>query len=281
MKRIILVISALFLAINVSGQALSSLLIPADPRSLSMGGAYVPSYDAMLDAQAVFGIWAPSYAHNIVAGADGYLRLGDRIILTLGGKDFIDKPYDISGDQGAIKGSFKPYELILSIGGAYCINDAISAGIALKTITSVLGDNAKSSAFCGDLWGKYSGASYYAGLAIRNLGTPINYGNGAYNLPSLIAAHGGWTPVKGLNVAAEADFLFSGTFMAGAGAEYCYADIVTARAGFHYGDPSKALPTFASLGLGGKFFGVHLDAAYIFASPTIGNSFMISLGYAF
>ena len=237
--------------------------------------------DAMGDAQAFWGIWAPASANNTILGGDAYIRIGNKLILSFGGQDFLDKPYDISGEQGAVKGSFKPYDLIISLGGSYKITNAIDAGLTIRTITSVLGESAKGSTFCGDVRVGYSGNSWNANLSVRNLGTPINYGNGAYNLPSLIAAHGGWTPVKGLNVAAEADFLFSGTFMAGAGAEYCYADIVTARAGFHYGDPSKALPTFASLGLGGKFFGVHLDAAYVFASPTIGNSFMISLGYAF
>lgn len=75
--------------------------------------------------------------------------------------------------------------------------------------------------------------------------------------------------------------LFSGALMAGLGAEYDIADFVSARAGFHYGDSSKALPSFASVGLGGHIAGVNLDAAYIFGSPATGNSFMVGLGYSF
>ena len=69
--------------------------------------------------------------------------------------------------------------------------------------------------------------------------------------------------------------------MLGIGLEYCIQDIVSLRGGFHYGDPAQALPTFASLGVGAKFAGVHLDLSFLTASKTIGNSLMVGLGYAF
>ena len=77
------------------------------------------------------------------------------------------------------------------------------------------------------------------------------------------------------------DYLFSGALMAGLGLEYCIVDIVSVRAGYHYGDAAKALPSFASVGLGVKFAGVHLDAAFLLASKTLGNTLMIGLGYSF
>ena len=43
----------------------------------------------------------------------------------------------------------------------------------------------------------------------------------------------------------------------------------------------KAIPMYASLGLGLQFAGFHLDAAFLTASKTLGNTFMVSLGYAF
>ena len=69
--------------------------------------------------------------------------------------------------------------------------------------------------------------------------------------------------------------------MAAFGVEYGIADIVFVRGGFHYGDNAKGIPTYASLGLGVQFAGVHLDAAYLTASKTLRNSLQISLGYAF
>ena len=82
-------------------------------------------------------------------------------------------------------------------------------------------------------------------------------------------------------MAAEADYLFAGALMAGFGLEYCIQQIAFLRAGFHYGDAAKALPTFVSLGAGVQFACVHLDLSFLTASKTLGNSLMVGLGYAF
>lgn len=57
--------------------------------------------------------------------------------------------------------------------------------------------------------------------------------------------------------------------------------IVFLRAGYHYGTQDKGLPSFASAGLGVKFFGVELNAAYLFASDAIGGTMTFGLGYSF
>ena len=79
----------------------------------------------------------------------------------------------------------------------------------------------------------------------------------------------------------EADYLFNGGMMAGLGAEYCIADIAFLRAGYHYGDPANALASYASLGLGEVFSGFSIDLAFLTASETLGNTFMMGLGYSF
>ena len=79
----------------------------------------------------------------------------------------------------------------------------------------------------------------------------------------------------------EADVLFKGGFMAGVGVEYSYRSMLFARGGFHYGDKEKAVPTYASLGLGVRFLGVSLDVAYLTASDILGNSISFGLGYRF
>jgi hypothetical protein len=58
-------------------------------------------------------------------------------------------------------------------------------------------------------------------------------------------------------------------------------DIGFLRAGYHYGDKSQGLASFASLGAGVQFAGVELSAAWLTASPTLGNSLLFSLGYSF
>ena len=281
MKRVIICLIAMALPILANGQGAASLLIPTDSRSLSMGGVFIQPEAATMDAGASYGIWAPGTAANNVVAADVFFRIGDKLALTFEGKDFIDKPYVISGDQGSSRGTFTPNELILSLGAYYYITDALSAGIKLKSVNSDIAETAKGSAFCGDVEVTYGGSNWSATLAGRNIGTKINYSGAAYSLPAYVAAGGQWSPIANLKVAAEADYLFSGAVMAGAGAEYCIADIAFVRAGYHYGDAAKALPSFASLGLGAKYAGISLDAGMILLSETIGNSFLIRLGYAF
>lgn len=53
------------------------------------------------------------------------------------------------------------------------------------------------------------------------------------------------------------------------------------RAGYHYGTQDKGLPSFASAGLGLKFAGVELNAAYLFASEALGGTMTFGLGYSF
>lgn len=269
------------LALRLSAQAVSGLLVPSDPRSLSLGGIRQDQGTAVGSAQAIFGMWAPATAGTMIVGGDGWFRIGDRLSISFEGRDFIDRPYEVSTYKGSFTGNFQPYELILALGGSYRITRNIEAGLKFTSVTSILGEAAKGSAICGDLWGTYRGGFWSARLAFRNLGPGIDYGNGPSGLPMLAAVSGDWRPLPALSVCAEADVLFSGALMAGIGAEYDFGGFLSARAGLHYGDASKALPSFASFGLGGRFAGVHLDAAYVLGGAGTGNSFMIGLGYSF
>ena len=127
----------------------------------------------------------------------------------------------------------------------------------------------------------YGTELFTAGLGLKNLGSKIDYGAGGYSLPALVSVSGTVSPIQNLKAALELDYLFSGALMAGLGVEYTVLDMISVRGGFHYGDAAKALPTYVSLGLGAQFAGIHLDAAFLTASETLGNTLLISLGYSF
>ena len=281
MKRVLICLLVIVLPFVANGQGASSLLIPTNNRSLAMGGVSLQPGPSPLDAGVSYGIWAPGTASNTVIAADALVRIGKKLAITFEGKDFMDKPYVVSGEQGAAQGSFTPGELILSLGGYYDIIGGLSAGLKLKYVNSAIAKDVKGNAFCGDVEVSYGAKSWSVTLAGRNIGTKIDYSGKAYAIPAYVAAGGQWAPIEGLTVAAEADYLFSGAIMAGLGAEYSYKDLVFARAGYHYGDAEKALPGFGSLGLGAKLAGIRLDASWLFASKTISNSFLVSLGYSF
>ena len=84
-----------------------------------------------------------------------------------------------------------------------------------------------------------------------------------------------------LRFAADADVFFTGGVGAALGAQYGWNDMVFARAGFHLGTGKAPLPTYASVGLGVKFVGVHLDVSYLLASKVLGNTLCVGIGYAF
>ena len=296
MKKISAVLLSMLCALSAFGQAAPSLLIGSDPVAYATGGASVARpADAFaadnnaaamslsagtFDVAATYGSWAPKTAANMVVGLGTYYKVNDKFAIGLSGRVLRDQPYDITSGGGQITGSFTPMDIVAGLGLSYAVVDGLSLGVSARMLSSSIGKDMKGSAFGADITAMYAKDAFSAALGVCNLGSPLSYGGSSYALPMLVKAGGGYS-AAGLTASAEVDYLFSGALMAGLGVEYGIADIVFLRGGFHYGDAAKALPTYASLGLGVKYAGVHLDLAFLTASKTIGNSLVLSLGYAF
>ncbi len=281
-KYMICVAAWLLAAVTVYSQSASALLVPRDAGTLSLGLTQsIPADYGLLDAGISGGLWAPASASNTFLGAKVGLKLTPAFTLNIDGRYFSDKPYDVTNSQGSVTGSFSPSDLFFSLGGAFHITEQLSIGIDARVISSSLAPEAKAAGFCGDIHASYATDRFTAVVSARNLGPGLDYGNGASPLPSLVSAAGSISPADALRLVLEADYLFNGGMMAGLGAEYCIADIAFLRAGYHYGDPAKALASYASLGLGAVFSGFSVDLAFLTASETLGNTFMIGLGYSF
>ena len=274
MKKIFLTLTVTLLAIlAASDQNMPALLIPTDAQSMSMAAstlALEPS--AKLDAEAFWGKWAPSTFDDMMAGLDARIKLGGKFALTLDGTLFRDRPYDVTTAEGKVKGSFTPSEMIIGIGGDFKAAEFLSVELKAKMFSSTLSEDVKSSAFGADLIVRYLGKGFNLAAGVCNIGTS--------SMP-MMAKVGGCYGVAGFTATAEADYLFSGALMAGLGLQYSIKDIVTLRAGYHYGDAEKALPSFVSAGLGVKLSGVKLDFAYVLANSNIAGSLMLGLGYSF
>ena len=262
-------------------QAVPTLLIPADARSLAQGGIAQPKDASTLDVQLFYGIWAPNGADNSVFGGDAFARVSERVALSVESRFFAHKPYDVTSPQGQVTSRFTPGDYIVGTGVSVDFTEAFGATLKARFVSSATATDARGGAFCADLSVDYKGAIAFASAGVRNLGSQISYGGGSYALPAMAAVSGGARPADGLTICAELDYLFTGGLMAGLGVEYTIADIVSLRGGFHYGDAAKAVPTYASLGLGVQFAGVHIDAAFLTASQTLGNTLMFGLGYNF
>ena len=283
MKRFcICILAGLMAAGAARAQSAPALLIPGDAGTLSLGlTREIPGDYDVVDAGISGGMWAPATASNTFLGAKVGLRLSPAFTLRLDGKYFSDKPYEISNAQGAITGTFAPSDMFFSLGASFNVTEQLSFGLDARVISSSLAPEAKAMGFCGDVSASYSTDKFTAILSGRNLGPGLDYGNGASPLPSLVSLAGMLNPVDALKLFLEADYLFTGGLMAGFGAEYGIADIAFLRAGYHYGDPAKALASYVSLGLGAKFSGFSIDLAFLTASETLGNTLMAGLGYSF
>lgn len=282
MKRLsLMLLLACALPLAARSQALPSLLVPTDARSFAMGGVRTAQAPVSLDFDAFYCLWAPVSSRGNVFGADISAMVMPGLSLTADIRRFSDRPYETASDTGAAGEMFRPYDFSFSVGAEYCLGNSLLAGISVRNTNSTIAKDITGSAVCGDIYAGWVAPGWSVMLAVRNVGTPVNYGYGEYALPSLVGLSGEWKPLQGLSLAAEADYLFARTFMAGAGVEYCFRDVASARAGYHYGGPGEVLPSFVSLGLGGKYAGVRLDASVLLLSPSLGGSFVVSLGYSF
>ncbi|MCR4860854.1 MAG: PorV/PorQ family protein [Bacteroidales bacterium] len=297
MKKLLsILITAVTASLSLQAQGVAFLNINSDPASMALAGTGIArTADAYalenniaatalggprMDVAAGYGRWQPKAAGVNIISAAGFYRVTDKLAFGLQFKDFSYPEYSIISADGRSKGSFSPMEMAVGLGAAYRLADGLSAGLSFRYVSSALADGAKASAFGGDVALKYEKDAFQAGLSVNNIGSAVNYGGENYAQPGIVRVGAAYS-VAGLTASAEADYLFAGALMAGLGLEYGIQDIVFLRGGFHYGDKAKAIPSYASLGLGAKFFGVHLDLCFLTASRTLGNSLMVGLGYAF
>lgn len=302
MKRLTVVFFAVSMSVSLSAQTMPSLMLNQDPAAIARGMSGVASEaggyalqnnvaamslsENKLASRIGIALWQPSYAGIKAVEAGAMYRFGDKLGFGVDLKMLKMPTYGGVTDTGSDirESAFSPSEMNLAFGASYAILDFLSAGVTLRYAGSSLAPEAKATVFGADLGLYYKKDAIRAGLSLNNLGTKVKYSEAAYSQPSLVKAGVAYALSFGTSVldfSAEADVIFSGGIMAGAGCEYSFKDMVFARAGYHYGDSVNAIPSYASAGLGLKLFGVGLDFAYIFASEVMGNSMCLSLGYSF
>jgi len=180
--------------------------------------------------------------------------------------------------------------MIAGAGFSYRPVKFLSAGIRLKYAGEKLSDDANYGAFVSDIAitsevPLKNGISIRASVGVYSLGTKIKASDGSsYSLPTSakteICYSQEFASVHRIQAAGSAEMFFSRQFAASAGLSYTWNSMLTVRCGYHYGGKS-VVPSYASAGLGVKFFGVSLDAACLFGSEILRNSLGLSLGYEF
>lgn len=247
----------------------NSALIPFTARKLSAGLSYE--------------LWQADKTNYINAGFSYNIK--DRFGVAFGVSYGMGKAYDVYGDNGFQQGTFTPSNFQINLGGSYRFLSFMSVGLNIRVAGQTLTSAVRSNTFAGDLMVMGQFSDFRCALGVVNTGTPVRDNAGVeFNIASSAKLDLGYSKhlaeKHGIGAYLDADYYFYGAFGAALGAQYAFNDMLFVRAGYRLG--SKAvIPSYASLGLGFKFKGFHIDAAYLLANDVLANTICVGLGYEF
>lgn len=302
MKKTIL--SILLFSLSVSGFAQEAIsVISFNPVTLGKGASgYATSSDISwasienpsavsfsekkFDASLLYNMWAPKGVKTSNAGIGLASNLSDKFGISVSFLYSKGESYtysDINNYQGD---TFTPKDMRLALGFSYKPVSNIGLGVNAGYIRSALSPDNSYSVFNGGIYATGNFSGYKVMLAVKNINSGLATESGTkIFLPMSagvsVAKDFVFSEVHTLTPTLDLDCFFSPAFSAAVGAQYSWKDMVFARAGFHFGTEKSPLPTFASLGLGAKFYGVKLNLAYVTLNEYIGNSLSLGLGYEF
>jgi len=285
MKRYILSIAALaVLSTGVFAQNTALLNSYTDAQSAAIGGstaaigatayavtnnpAAMSLYDGKSQIGASYGSWAPKLVKFGSIGAAGFVKLG-KFALGADFKYFLEPAYNTYSAAGTPISTFKPSDLGVALGASYGIGEKFSIGLTAKILSSKISEATSKTAFGMDLMGMFKSGGLSVAAGVSNLGSKAG----------AVKAGAAYT-IAGFTATADGQYIFSGGYMASIGAQYCIADIVTPRVGYHLGSGNYAVGSFLSAGLGlnlGKF---RINGSY-FITGDLANTFCAGLGVAF
>lgn len=244
-----------------------------------------------MDVGVSYGLWQPNGIKGNVISAAGYGRVHERITIAAGIKYFGEQPISKTTD-GLNYESFTPMHLSAGVGIGVKILPILSASANVHYIMSDLGGPKKANAVSADFGAMVHLKFMNIGVTASNIGSQLNYGGiDSYGLPTNLKVGVGTTQKFGsedkhsVTANLQGGMTFASTaFFGEVGAEYMYNDLFRVSAGYRYGDNKKDIPQYVSVGLGFKFVGISINAAYLIgleADSPIGNTFSVGVGYSF
>lgn len=255
--------------------------IERNAAGLAMGGVYTTINSP---AAAVFGsneftgevsamMWQPgsSVLSSSDINASVAYRIGDKLAVSAA----------VALDNGAKIDDFAPSDAMIDLGLGFKVVDFLSVGANLRFLNSSIAQDYSKTAFSADVLAVAKFSSLRAAAGVRSLGTPVKSAEGgSFKLPSSVTAGVMYDLGFGsssIGLGADLDYFLYGAVAASAGAQYCWNDMVSLRAGYHYGG---VVADFASVGAGVRFSGVNVDLTYL-AGGALANTVMLAVGYSF
>lgn len=267
--------------VRIDRSPITSAMGGAEGTSALYNPAAVPFKGS--DVMASYQMWAPGGVKSTNINLLGGFKVGKLGINILGGYQVGQEYtlYDITGKAGA---SFTPSDMLVGAGVGFAFTDFLSVGVNVKYATSTIASNTSYSGIAGDAFLMFYKNGFCVTGGVASLGTPVKSGDVSYSMPASAKVALGYDKAFGTSaivLAADADVFFTGGLGMAFGFQYAWNDMVFVRAGLHVGSSPAPLPTYASLGLGVKFAGLHIDASWITANQVLGNTLNVGLGYAF
>lgn len=249
--------------------------------------AAIPFADAKADLAAGYTMWQPSAVGTNAISLAGAYNINGKFGVAAAFQYGMNPAYDIADAGGTLKGTYSPKDMQVNAAFAYRFLPFLSVGVNAGYASSSLAEGSSYGTFVADAYLMGCFSDFKVALGVANLGGGVTSAGGAkFSLPSSVNLGAGYGKVfaekHGIDVQLDADYYFEGGVSAAVGAGYTFNDLVSVRAGYRYGGESP-VPSFASVGLGVKFIGIRLDAAYLVASGNspMKNTLAVGLGYSF
>jgi hypothetical protein len=219
----------------------------------------------------------------------GYYKLDEKQSVHAGFRFFQHAKIDLE------QGDFTPKDWSIDLGYARKLTEELSVGATARLVHSDMSaydDDAVANAVAFDLgiyyrqalnWSEKSG--WAVGLQAANFGTKIDYGYGKYDQPAKVSVGGMLTHtfadkhrVEGtLDIGCRV--LPECNMEGGIGGEYTALDLVSVRAGYHWGEEDNKLQRYGTLGCGVGYHHIRADFAYLIPEKDsfLKNTWQISL----
>ena len=262
----------------------------ASPSSIAWSSfnnsAVIPFSEKKFDLGLLYQSWAPGSVKSNDFGVGAAGKFTEHIGMSFGFLMQNGESYPVINESGSIKDEFTPKDMQVNLGFAYRFGDLISMGVNMKYLSSTLTDEDSYKVFAGDIFAQGCFGGVNVAMGLSNVGSSVKDQSGnKFKIPASVTFGADYTlylaELHGLNFVADFDYFLSGNVTAALGCEYGFNDMVFARFGYHYGSKKAVLPSFATVGLGLKFFGLQLDFAYLTANEFLGNTMTVGLGYSF
>lgn len=244
----------------------------------------LPFADQAINLKVNYTGYGNPTASNI--GFASGLKFSEKLAIGLTASHIGHSEYEISSETGTSKGAFTPYDLKLGVGTGLKITEKFSAGLSLFCLNETITENFKLNAISADLLVSVQFNNILVSGGLKSFGTPVKDSEGtAFGLPSSIfigALYGNDLGETGkIKASVDADYYLEGGLGASLGAAYTWKDMLSVRAGARYGGQT-VIPSGVSAGLGFKFSGISIDAAYMVGLGKIkANTVCVNLGYSF